>query len=104
MLEGRPVVIKRNVDAATAERYIQRLQAIGVEARSEAQTLDVDTEALESAPIVARPDACTRSAQSASSMNEEQQCKAMAEQAWRQFLTFAAQGSLEMGTVCANVA
>lgn len=46
LLAGRPITIKRNVDAATAERYVRRLQAIGVPARVVAATLELDAEAL----------------------------------------------------------
>jgi type II secretory pathway pseudopilin PulG len=43
LLQGHPVTIKRQTDAATAERYVQRLRQIGVECEAEADVLEADS-------------------------------------------------------------
>lgn len=67
LLQGHPTTIKSNVDDATGERYTAALERIGVAARLEAETLEID-------PIVIKPEQVAptpRPASNATVDNEE---------------------------------
>jgi type IV pilus assembly protein PilA len=46
LVRGKRVIVRRRVDRATAEEYVQRLTAIGLECAIERPTLEIDAEAL----------------------------------------------------------
>lgn len=53
LLAGRPVIVKRDVDRATGDRYVQRLAAVGAPGRLEPAHLELDADFTDyNAPVV----------------------------------------------------